>query len=92
MFAITCLFNINDVTAVVTLPQNRERGVDDAATSVEYYDRLMEDEASANQVVQRMQFCGDRWEVEKKPLNVKYISELQDSEDEPELAGSGDTR
>jgi hypothetical protein len=74
MFAATCLFPIADITLAVTLPQSVLGH--DAWTAVDYYKRLMEDEASVPQFIARARFDDRLWQVESVRLHVKYAQEM----------------
>lgn len=71
MFAVTCVFHLNDITVTVTLPGGTLDG--DVAVAVAYYEQLMADELSVRQIVRRARFRDDRWEVISEPLNIGYV-------------------
>ena len=67
LFAVTCVFQINDVSAIVSLPSALTDG--DVATSWSYYTRLVNDERPPQQV-HPAEFRDGTFRVLEKPIEV----------------------
>lgn len=70
LFAMTCVFQINDVSATVSLPAAFTEG--DIATSWSYYTRLVNDEHPPQQV-HLAKYRDGQFSVSKQALNVHLL-------------------
>ena len=67
LFAVTCVFQINDVSAIVSMPSALTDG--DVATSWSYYTRLVNDERPPQQV-HPSEYRNGTFRVLEKPIEV----------------------
>jgi hypothetical protein len=71
IFAATCIFQINDMSVSVTLPQSTRKS--DVEAAVKFYQRLMEGEPNLPQVIRLSRFCNDHMEINEQPLECRYL-------------------
>lgn len=71
VFAATCLFLINDITAVITLPMADSSG--DVEIAVDFYERLMADPESVPRTMHRARLRDGALVVEERPLPISTL-------------------
>lgn len=70
LFAVSCVFQINDVAAIVTLPEALNNG--DVETAWSYYTRLVNDEHPPQQV-HLGEYRDGQFRVSEKPLELHLL-------------------
>ena len=76
MFAVSCIFHINDLSVVVMLPQKMPHT--NMETAWNAYSRMMRDE-SVPQVVRRARFTGKQWDVSPEPVSATFLPDPEES-------------
>lgn len=72
LFALSCLFRVNSVTLVVTVPAYWQVGY--SLDAMSYYRKLLANRTMKHSI-HLMQFQGDSFEMSQKPLDVQYLSD-----------------
>jgi hypothetical protein len=70
VFAATCIFQINDISVTVTLPQATSN--DSTATAVEFYERLMRHDAAVPQTIHLAKIEDGVCKVDPAPFAIGY--------------------
>ncbi len=70
VFAVTCIFQINNATVSVTIPQSTHGA--NVVMATKFYDRLMNGEKDLMQIVRLAEFKGSHWEVSREDLRLHY--------------------
>lgn len=71
LFAVTCLFNVNEVTTSVTMPESVDGA--DAAVVWDLFSRYMDNPVGFPQRIHRARLIEDRWNVERRPTGVQFL-------------------
>jgi hypothetical protein len=72
LFASSCLFRVNSVTLVVTVPAYWQSGY--SLDAMSYYRRLLADRTMKHSI-HLMQFRGNSFELSQKPIDIEYLSD-----------------
>ena len=72
LFASSCLFRVNSVTLVVTVPAYWQSGY--SLDAISYYRKLLADRAMKH-TIHLMQFRGNSFELSQKPIDVQYVGD-----------------
>lgn len=72
LFALSCLFRVNSVTLVVTVPAYWQ--VAYSLDAMSYYRKLLANRTMKHSI-HLMQFQGDSFEMSQKPLDVQYMGD-----------------
>ncbi|MGH9931973.1 MAG: hypothetical protein ACREA9_22465 [Pyrinomonadaceae bacterium] len=78
LFASSCLFRVNSVTLVVTVPAYWQSGY--SLDAMSYYRKLLADRTMKHSI-HLMQFQGDSFEIAQTPLEVQHVSALSQGPD-----------
>src|SRR5205814_7681975 len=71
LFASSCLFRVNLVTLVVTVPAYSQYGY--SLDALSYYRKLLTDRTMKHSI-HLTQFHGDSFEIAQTPLEVRHVS------------------
>lgn len=73
LFALTCIFKINEATVSVMLPQSKP-GTNPSRV-LEWYEQCSENPLALPQNVHRCRFDGAKWNIEKTPQKIGVMPE-----------------
>jgi hypothetical protein len=72
MFAATLFFEVNDVTATVTVPLSNQSDMEHCISSIRVYNALMEDHMLVEQYVRFATVREGKWHLDPAKRNIRY--------------------